>query len=80
MNESTTFERVRKVVVDQLGVKESEVVTEAWLGQDLGADSLDVVEVVMGLEDEFGIDIPDDEIRTDMKVEEVVKLIEGKIQ
>ncbi|MBL3617270.1 MAG: acyl carrier protein [gamma proteobacterium endosymbiont of Lamellibrachia anaximandri] len=54
-------ERVRKIVVEQLGVKEDEVTTEASFVDDLGADSLDTVELVMALEEEFETDIPDEE-------------------
>ncbi|MBA1443401.1 MAG: acyl carrier protein [Chromatiales bacterium] len=54
-------ERVRKIVVEQLGVKEDEVTTEASFVDDLGADSLDTVELVMALEEEFETEIPDEE-------------------
>ena len=56
------FERVKKVTVEELGVKPEEVVESASFTEDLGADSLDVVELVMAFEDEFGIDIPDEEV------------------
>lgn len=59
---SEVFERVKKVTVEKLGVKEEEVVEAASFTEDLGADSLDVVELVMAFEDEFAIDIPDDEV------------------
>ena len=55
------FERIRDVVVDQLGVDESAVTMEASFVDDLGADSLDIVELIMGLETEFDIEIPDEE-------------------
>jgi len=54
-------ERVRKIVVEQLGVKEEEVTLEASFVDDLGADSLDTVELVMALEEEFETEIPDEE-------------------
>ncbi|MCF6282310.1 MAG: acyl carrier protein [Candidatus Polarisedimenticolaceae bacterium] len=54
-------ERVRKIVVEQLGVKQDEVTTEASFVDDLGADSLDTVELVMALEEEFGTEIPDED-------------------
>ena len=54
-------ERVRKIVVEQLGVKEDEVTVEASFVDDLGADSLDTVELVMALEEEFGTEIPDED-------------------
>ncbi len=58
---STTDERVKKIIVEQLGVKEEEVVNSASFVDDLGADSLDTVELVMALEEEFDIEIPDEE-------------------
>ncbi len=54
-------ERVRKIVVEQLGVKQDEVTIEASFVDDLGADSLDTVELVMALEEEFGTEIPDED-------------------
>lgn len=56
------FNRVSKVTVEELDVKAEEVTLEASFTDDLGADSLDVVELVMAFEDEFGIDIPDEEV------------------
>ena len=56
-----TYDRVKKVVVDQLEVSEEEVTPTASFVDDLGADSLDVVELVMGLEEEFDIEIPDED-------------------
>ncbi|HQR82281.1 MAG: acyl carrier protein [Thiotrichales bacterium 34-46-19] len=58
---STIEERVKKIVVDQLGVKEEEVTADASFIDDLGADSLDTVELVMALEEEFDCEIPDEE-------------------
>ncbi|HUA09840.1 MAG TPA: acyl carrier protein [Candidatus Acidoferrales bacterium] len=57
----STFDKVKKIIVEQLGVDESEVTTEASITDDLGADSLDQVELVMAFETEFNIDIPDEE-------------------
>ena len=54
-------ERVKKIIVDQLGVDEEEVTTNAHFVEDLGADSLDTVELVMAFEEEFGIEIPDED-------------------
>ena len=55
------FDRVKQVIVDQLGVDESAVTMDASFVEDLGADSLDIVELIMGLETEFDIEIPDEE-------------------
>jgi acyl carrier protein len=57
----STFDKVKKIIVEQLGVDEAEVTTEASITDDLGADSLDQVELVMAFETEFNIDIPDEE-------------------
>lgn len=58
---STIQERVKKIIIDQLGVKEEAVTENASFVDDLGADSLDTVELVMALEEEFGVEIPDNE-------------------
>ena len=58
---STIEERVKKIIIEQLGVKEEEVKPEASFENDLGADSLDTVELVMALEEEFETEIPDEE-------------------
>jgi acyl carrier protein len=61
-DQNTSIEqRVKKIIVDQLGVKEDQVTPEAKFIEDLGADSLDTVELVMALEEEFGQEIPDEE-------------------
>ena len=72
----TTFDRVKKIIVDQLGVDESEVIPEASLQDDLGADSLDLVEIVMAFETEFNIDIPDEESEKIKTVGEAVQKID----
>jgi acyl carrier protein len=61
MEEQKIFEEVKKVVVEQLGVSDSEVTREASFVDDLGADSLDTVELVMALEEAFSIEIPDED-------------------
>lgn len=75
---SDTLERVTKVTVEQLGVKPEEVVESASFTEDLGADSLDVVELVMALEDEFSIDIPDDDVGNMKTVGDAVRYIAEK--
>ncbi|MCX8124353.1 MAG: acyl carrier protein [Spirochaetes bacterium] len=74
------FEKIKKIIVDQLGVDESEVTPQASFVDDLGADSLDTVELVMALEEEFGIEIPDEDAEKLLTVEDVVKYIEAKLQ
>lgn len=71
------FDRVKGIVVEQLGVAEAEVKPEASFVEDLGADSLDVVELVMALEEEFGIEIPDEQAEKIITVGEAVKYIEA---
>jgi acyl carrier protein len=73
-----TFERVKKIIVERLGVDESEVTLEASFKDDLGADSLDVVELVMELEDEFDLEISDEEAEKINKVREVVDYIQSQ--
>jgi len=77
-NVSTVLERVTKVIVDRLGVDESEVKLEASFREDLGADSLDVVELVMELEDEFDMEISDEDAEQISTVGTAVSYIESK--
>jgi acyl carrier protein len=79
MKLSTTLERVKKVVVDKLNVTESEVTEEASFMDDLGADSLDVVELVMGFEEEFGVQIPDEDAEKIQTVKQAVEYIDSRI-
>lgn len=72
------FERVKKVTVEELGVKPEEVESSKSFTEDLGADSLDVVELVMAFEDEFGIDIPDEEVGSIKTVGDAVDYISKK--
>jgi acyl carrier protein len=74
---ASVFDRVKGIVVDQLGVAEEEVTPEASFVDDLGADSLDVVELVMALEEEFGVEIPDEDAEKIITVGEAVKYIES---
>lgn len=74
---STNIERVTKLVCEQLGVKEEEVTPEASFVEDLGADSLDTVELVMALEEEFETEIPDEEAEKITTVKEAIDYIEA---
>ncbi len=69
-------DKVKKMIVAQLGVNESEVVAEAKFIDDLGADSLDIVELVMALEDEYGIEIPDEDAEKIETVGDAIRYIE----
>ena len=69
-------DKVRQIVADQLGVDVDEVTPEASFVDDLGADSLDTVELVMALEEEFGIEIPDEEAEKISTVADAIKYIE----
>jgi acyl carrier protein len=70
-------ERVKAIIVEQLGVDEDEVSLDASFTDDLGADSLDIVELVMAFEEEFGIEIPDEEAEKISNVREAVEYIES---
>ena len=74
---SETFDRVKKIIVEQLGVEENEVTPEASITDDLGADSLDQVELVMAFETEFGVDIPDEEAEKIKTVGDAVQKIDA---
>jgi acyl carrier protein len=76
---STVEERVKKIVVEQLGVKEDEVTTEASFVDDLGADSLDTVELVMALEEEFECEIPDEEAEKITTVQQAIDYINSNL-
>ena len=69
-------QRVKKIIAEQLGVNEGEIKTESSFVDDLGADSLDTVELVMALEEEFGIEIPDEDAEKITRVKEAVDYIE----
>lgn len=73
---SSVAEKVKKIVVEQLGVSEDQVTPEAKFIEDLGADSLDQVELVMALEEEFGADIPDEAAEKLTCVGDAIKFIE----
>ena len=73
---SETADRVKKIVVEHLGVEPEKVTPEASFIDDLGADSLDIVELVMAFEEEFGIEIPDEDAEKIGRVKEAVEYIE----
>ena len=77
---SSVADKVKKIVVEQLGVSEVQVTPEAKFIEDLGADSLDQVELVMALEEEFGSDIPDEDAEKLTTVGDAIKYVESKSQ
>jgi len=77
---STIEERVKKIVVEQLGVKEAEVSNDASFVDDLGADSLDTVELVMALEEEFETEIPDEEAEKITTVQQAIDYINKNVK
>lgn len=79
MSQSDIFEKVKKIVVDQLSVEAEQVKPEASFANDLGADSLDTVELVMALEEEFGIEIPDEAAEKIATVQAAVEYIEEQV-
>ena len=75
----STLDKVKEIIVDQLGVDEGDVTPEKSFIDDLGADSLDTVELVMAFEEEFGIEIPDEEAEKIKTVQDAVKYIEEHV-
>ena len=73
------FEKVKEILCEQLDVEEDKVTAEASIVDDLGADSLDVVDLVMSFEEEFDIEIPDEDVENMKTVGDMVKYIEGKL-
>jgi acyl carrier protein len=78
MSDSATFEKVKSIVAEQLSVDAAQVVPEASFQNDLNADSLDVVEMVMALEEEFDIEIPDEDAEAITTVQKAVEYIDKK--
>lgn len=78
MTDAEIFDKVKKIVVEQLSVEEDKVVPEASFQNDLGADSLDTVELVMALEEEFDIEIPDEAAESIATVQAAVDFIKEK--
>ena len=76
MSDNSPADRIKKIIVEQLGVNEDQIKPEAKFIEDLGADSLDTVELVMALEEAFGTEIPDQEAEKLQSVGDVIKFIE----
>ena len=74
------FDKVKSIIVDQLDVDDDKVTLNANIQDDLGADSLDIVDLVMSFEDEFDLEIPDDQVENIKTVGDVVKYIEEKTE
>ena len=73
------FEKVREIIVEQLGVDENDVTMDTHLIKDLEADSLDAVEIIMAIEDEYGIEIPDEDAEKFQSVSDLVKFVEANL-
>lgn len=73
------FEKVREIIVEQLGVDENDVTMDTHLMKDLEADSLDAVEIIMAIEYEYGIEIPDEDAEKFQSVSDLVKFVEANL-
>ena len=73
----STFDKIKEVIIDKLGVDEAAITEEAHFVNDLGADSLDTVELIMQLEEEFGIEIPDEDAETITTVQAAVDYLDS---
>jgi acyl carrier protein len=78
MAEKSIKEKVKDIIVEQLGVNPEQVTDEASFIEDLGADSLDIVELVMAFEEEFSVEVPDEDAEKLQKVGDVIRYIEDK--
>ena len=74
-----TFNKIKNIIVEQLSVDESEVTNDTHLMKDLEADSLDAVEIIMAIEDEFDIEVPDEDAENFQSVGDIVKYVEEKL-
>ena len=74
------FDKIKDIIVEQLDVEEAAVTMEASITEDLGADSLDVVDLVMSIEESFDVEIPDEEVENIKTVGDIVKYIENKVE
>ncbi len=73
------FEKVRDILCDQLDVNEEDVTMDSSIAEDLGADSLDVVDLIMSLEDEFDLEVPDEQVENIKTVGDLVRFIEQSV-
>jgi len=73
-------DKVREIIVEQLGVSADEVVPEASFIDDLGADSLDIVELVMAIEEEFALEIPDDDAEKIQTIQDAISYVEERVK
>ena len=78
MERQIEFDKVKEIIIEQLGVTESSVTTEASFIDDLGADSLDLFELVMALEDEYSVEIPSEDLENLLTVGDVVNYLKDK--
>lgn len=78
MEKEEIFDKLKELVVDQLGVEEDEVTMEASMQDDLGADSLDLVDLVMSVEEEFGVKVADEDLENIKTVGDIVNYIEDR--
>lgn len=74
------FDKIKDIIIEQLDVEEDAVTMEASITEDLGADSLDVVDLVMSIEESFDVEIPDEEVENIKTVGDIVKYIENKVE
>lgn len=79
VNSEDIFEKVKEIIIEQLGVSETSITTEASFIDDLGADSLDIVELIMALEEEFDLEIPDNDAEKVVTVGDVVDYIKDNV-
>ena len=79
MSSEEIFEKIKKIIVEQLGVAEASITLESSFIDDLGADSLDIVELIMALEEEFDIEIPDEDAEKVVSVQDVVDYVKDHV-
>lgn len=77
--EGEVFEKIRQILMDQLDLAEEKITMDSDIVEDLEADSLDVVDLVMTMEDEFGVEVPDDQIENFKTVGDIVRYVEANV-